>query len=157
MQYVRILPEAASAQAQPIDQLFYLELKVIAFLFSLIVVMMVYSIIIFRRKRGDTADAAHIEGSSTLEIVWTVVPLATVMLFAYLGGNALAATITPEPKPLRVEVIGKQWAWSFVYPDYGVISDMPPAANKQALLLELGRCHPLLWVPEFRPQDVTVV
>ena len=152
MQYVRILPEAASAQAQPIDQLFYLELKVIAFLFSLIVVMMVYSIIIFRRKRGDTADAAHIEGSSTLEIVWTVVPLATVMLFAYLGGNALAATMTPEPKPLRVEVIGKQWAWSFVYPDYGVISDMLYLPeNKQALLLLSSEdvIHSF-WVPEFR-------
>jgi cytochrome c oxidase subunit 2 len=110
---------AASAQAEPIDQLFHLELKVIAFLFSLIVVLMVYSIFIFRRKRGDTSDAAHIEGSTTLEIAWTVAPLATVMVFAYLGGNALAATLAPEPKPLRVEVIGKQWTWSFVYPDYG--------------------------------------
>ena len=59
MNYIRILPVAASAQAQPIDDLFHLELKVIAFLFSLIVVLMVYSIFIFRRKRGDTADAAH--------------------------------------------------------------------------------------------------
>ena len=72
MQYVRILPVAASAQAQPIDDLFHLELKVIAFLFSLIVVLMVYSIFIFRRKRGDTADAAHVEGSTKLEIAWTV-------------------------------------------------------------------------------------
>jgi cytochrome c oxidase subunit II len=152
MQYVRILPEAASAQAQPIDQLFYLELKVIAFLFSLIVVMMVYSIFIFRRKRGDSADAAHIEGNSKLEIVWTVAPLATVMVFAYLGGNALAATMAPEPKPLRVEVIGKQWAWSFVYPDSGVISDKLylPKDKQAILLLRSEDVIHSFWVPEFR-------
>jgi cytochrome c oxidase subunit II len=152
MQYVRILPIAASAQAQPIDNLFHLELKVIAFLFSLIVVLMVYSIVIFRRKRGDTADAAHIEGNTRLEIVWTVAPLATVMFFAYLGGNALAATMTPEPKPLRIEVVGKQWAWSFVYPDSGVISDkLYLPVDKQALLLLRSEdvIHSF-WVPEFR-------
>ena len=152
MQYIRILPAAASAQAQPIDQLFYLELKVIAFLFSLIVVLMVYSIFIFRRKRGDAADAAHIEGSTKLEIVWTVAPLATVMLFAYLGGNALAATMTPEPKPLRVEVIGKQWTWSFIYPDYGVISDKLylPEDKQSILLLSSEDVIHSFWVPEFR-------
>lgn len=152
MDYVRILPIAASAQAQPIDDLFRLELIVIAFLFSLIVVLMVYSIFVFRRKRGDTTDAAHIEGSAKLEIAWTVAPLATVMVFAYLGGNALAATLTPEPKPLRVEVIGRQWAWSFVYPDYGVISDKLylPEDKQSLLLLSSEDVIHSFWVPEFR-------
>jgi cytochrome c oxidase subunit II len=152
MEYVRILPVAASAQAQPIDDLFHLELKVIAFLFSLIVVLMVYSIFIFRRKRGDATDAAHIEGSTKLEIAWTIAPLATVMVFAVLGGNALAATLAPEPKPLRVEVIGKQWAWSFVYPDYGVISDKLylPEDKQTILLLRSEDVIHSFWVPEFR-------
>jgi cytochrome c oxidase subunit 2 len=152
MDFIRILPQAASAQAEPIDQLFRLELYVIAFLFSLIVVFMVYSIFVFRRKRGDTSDAAHIEGNTTLEIVWTVAPLATVMVFAYLGGNALAATLTPEPKPLRVEVIGKQWAWSFVYPDYGVVSDKLylPEDKQTILLLRSEDVIHSFWVPEFR-------
>jgi cytochrome c oxidase subunit 2 len=152
MEYVRILPVAASAQAEPIDQLFRLELYVIAFLFSLIVVFMVYSIFVFRRKRGDDSDAAHIEGSTKLEVAWTVAPLATVMVFAYLGGNALAATMTPEPKPLRVEVIGKQWVWSFVYPDYGVVSDKLylPEDKQTILLLRSEDVIHSFWVPEFR-------
>jgi cytochrome c oxidase subunit 2 len=152
MNYIRILPMAASAQAKPIDQLFHLELYVIAFLFSLIVVFMVYSIFVFRRKRGDTSDAAHVEGNTKLEIAWTVAPLATVMVFAYLGGNALAATLAPEPKPLRVEVIGKQWAWSFVYPDYGVISDKLylPEDKQTILLLRSEDVIHSFWVPEFR-------
>ena len=91
----------------------------IAFLFSLIVVFMVYSIFVFRRRRGDETDAEHIEGSTRLEVAWTIAPLATVLVFAYLGGNSLAPPLAPEPRPLRVEVIGRQWAWSFVYPDLG--------------------------------------
>jgi cytochrome c oxidase subunit 2 len=152
MDYIRLLPTAASAQAEPIDQLFHLEFKVIAFLFSLIVVFMLYSIIVFRRKRGDTTDAEHIEGSTNLEVAWTVAPLATVLVFAYLGGSALAATVAPAPKPLRVEVIGKQWNWSFVYPDYGVISDKLylPVDKQAVLLLRSDDVIHSFWVPEFR-------
>jgi cytochrome c oxidase subunit 2 len=152
MRYIRILPVAASAQATPIDWLFDLEFKVIAFLFSLIVVFMLYSIVVFRRRRGDETDAAHIEGSSRLEVAWTIAPLVTVLFFAYLGGNNLAATVAPEPRPLRVEVIGRQWSWSFVYPELGVISDqLYLPQNRQALLLLRSEdvIHSF-WVPEFR-------
>jgi cytochrome c oxidase subunit 2 len=88
----RLLPIAASAQAEPIDTMFRLEFMVIAFLFSLIVVLMVYSIVVFRRKRGDTTDAKHVEGSTRLEVFWTAVPLATVLVFAYLGSWSLGET-----------------------------------------------------------------
>ncbi len=150
--YVRLLPVAASAQSKPIDNLFHLEFMVIAFLFALIVVLMLYSIVVFRRKKGDTSDAAHIEGNTNLEVAWTLAPLATVMVFAYLGGNALAATLAPEPKPLRVEVIGKQWTWSFVYPDSGVVSDQLylPVDKQVVLLLRSEDVIHSFWVPEFR-------
>jgi cytochrome c oxidase subunit 2 len=51
--YANLMPVQASAQAVPIDNLFAVEFKVIAFLFALIVVFMLYSIV-FRRKPGDT-------------------------------------------------------------------------------------------------------
>lgn len=149
---IRLLPKQASAQAEPIDELFRLEFMVIAFLFSLIVVFMLYSILVFRRKPGDTSDAAPIEGSTNLEVAWTLGPLVTVLVFAYLGGNALAATVAPAPKPLRVEVIGKQWTWTFVYPDYGVISNelYLPVDKQAVLLLRSEDVIHSFWVPEFR-------
>ncbi len=149
---VRLLPIAASEQAKPIDSLFHLEFGVIAFLFSLIVVFMVYSIVVFRRKRGDLSDAEHVEGSVKLEFLWTMAPLATVLVFAYLGGSALAETLAPEPKALRVDVTGRQWTWSFAYPDYGFVSDkLYLPVDKQAIL-RLGSMDVIhsFWVPEFR-------
>jgi cytochrome c oxidase subunit 2 len=150
--YVRLLPTQASAQARPIDNLFGLEFRVIAFLFALIVVFMVYSVIVFRRKPGDTSDAAHIEGNTKLEIAWTVAPLATVLVFAYLGGQSLAETVRPDPQALEIKVIGQQWAWRFEYPQYGIVSDtlMMPV-NKQAVLkLSSNDVIHSFWVPEFR-------
>jgi cytochrome c oxidase subunit 2 len=152
MRFVRLLPLAASAQAEPIDWLFHLEFQVIAFLFALIVVFMVYSILVFRRSKGDLTDARHIEGSSKLEIAWTAAPLGLVMVFAYLGSTTLAETVAAQPKPLRVEVIGRQWAWSFVYPDSGVTSDKLylPVGQQALLLLRSEDVIHSFWVPEFR-------
>jgi cytochrome c oxidase subunit 2 len=152
LEQVRLLPVQASAQSIPIDNLFRLEFMVIAFLFALIVVFMLYSIIVFRRKPGDTEDAAHIEGNTKLEIAWTVAPLATVLFFAYLGGQSLADTLRADPQALEIKVVAQQWSWRFEYPQYGVVSnDLMMPVNKQAILkLTSNDVIHSFWVPEFR-------
>jgi cytochrome c oxidase subunit 2 len=149
---VRLLPVAASAQALPLDFLFNLQFQIIAFLFALIVVAMLYSIIVFRRKPGDTTDARHIEGNTNLEVAWTIVPLFVVMGLAVLGSDGLAKTTRAEPRALEVNVIGQQWAWRFEYPELGIVTDvMRLPVNKQALLhlSSIDVIHSF-WVPEFR-------
>ncbi|NIP32865.1 MAG: hypothetical protein GWN62_24410, partial [Aliifodinibius sp.] len=54
---IQILPDQASLQAESIDALFDIHFIAIAFLFSLIIGFMLYSIIFFRRKAGDETDA----------------------------------------------------------------------------------------------------
>lgn len=149
---VQLLPKQASAQALPIDGLFHKEFMVIAFLFSLIVVFMVYSMFVFRRKRGDMTDGPHIEGNTRLEVLWTVAPLITVLYFAYLGGQSLADTVRPDPQALEIKVVGQQWSWRFEYPDYGIVStDLMMPVKKQALLrLTSNDVIHSFWVPEFR-------
>ncbi|MCI0519317.1 MAG: cytochrome c oxidase subunit II [Chloroflexi bacterium] len=149
---VRLLPEAASLQALPIDRMFDLEFKVIAFLFALIIVFMVYSIVVFRRKPGDTSDAKHIEGNTRLEVAWTVAPLVTVLAFSYVGAQALAETQRMDPGAIEVNVIGSQWSWRFEYVDSGVVSnELRLPVGKQALLhLSSTDVIHSFWVPEFR-------
>jgi cytochrome c oxidase subunit 2 len=152
LQFVKLLPEQASAQAVPIDNLFHLEFMVIAFLFSLIVVFMLYSIVVFRRRKGDLSDAAHVEGNTRLEVIWTIAPLATVLFFAYLGGDALAETVRPKPQALKVNVIGLQWTWRFEYPELGFTSDelRLPVDRQAVLRLWSEDVIHSFWVPEFR-------
>lgn len=152
LENVRILPVAASAQAVPIDNLFGIEFRIIAFLFALIVVLMVYSLVVFRRKPGDLEDAVHMEGNARLEAAWTILPLMTVLGLAYIGGQSLAETVRPDPQALEIKVVGSQWSWRFEYPDYGIVSsNLMMPVNKQALLrlVSTDVIHSF-WVPEFR-------
>lgn len=148
----KLLPVEASLQAKPIDALFRLEFWAIAFLFSLIVGLMLYSIVVFRRRKGDETDAPHIEGNTNLEVIWTLAPLAVVIYLSVIGASTLAATQRADPKPLVVNVIGSQWSWRFDYPDAGIGStELVLPVNKQVRL----RLHSLdvihsFWVPEFR-------
>jgi len=147
-----LLPQAASRQAVPIDWLFGLHFWMIAFLFSLIIGFMIYSVIVFRRKPGDMEDAEHVEGNTPLEIMWTVVPLGVVIYFSFLGAQALAGTQRVDPTAIEVDVIGQQWSWRFEYPDLGITSsELVLPVNKQALLdLQSNDVLHSFWVPEFR-------
>jgi cytochrome c oxidase subunit 2 len=154
---VHLMPVEASVQSVSIDWLWNLELITISFLFALIVVPLAYSLVVFRRRKGDTTDAEHIEGNSTLEITWTVVPLFLVIVFAYLGAYSLGETRRVDPNAMVIKVTGFQWAWKFDYPDYGFSSqELHLPVNKQVLLqMESPDVIHSFWVPEFRmKQDV---
>jgi cytochrome c oxidase subunit 2 len=147
-----LMPLAASSQAGPIDWLWNLEVITISFLFALIVAPITYSLIVFRRKKGDTTDADHIEGNTNLEITWTVIPLFLVMVFAYLGAGNLAEIRRVDPAAMVVRVTGFQWAWRFEYPTHGVTSDELHVPEGQQVLLQMTSNDVLhsFWVPEFR-------
>lgn len=146
------LPEAASAQAQPIDSLLKLEFKIIAFLFALIIGLMVYSVVFFRRKKGDTEDAVHVTGNNTIELIWGIIPLGTVIFLAMLGSNTLAQTQKAEPKPLEVEVTGQQWSWRFEYPEFNLITTELTLPVDRQVLFKLSAVDVIhsFYVPEFR-------
>ena len=147
-----LLPQQASQQAVSIDKLFNIHIWLISFVFSLIVVIMTYSLVVFRRQEGDTGDGAHITGNNRLEVIWTLVPLGLVIVIAYIGAMSLAEVQRIDPSAMVVKVIGGQWFWKFQYLDYGFSSDklfLP--VNKQVDLQMTSQdvIHSF-WVPEFR-------
>jgi cytochrome c oxidase subunit 2 len=150
-----LMPLAASAQAKPIDWMWNLELIFMSFFFAIIVAPMAYSLIVFRRKKGDTSDAEHMEGNTKLEIAWTIIPLFVVMAFAYLGAVNLAETRRVDPEAMIVKVTGIQWSWNFEYPAADGVSvvstELHLPVGKQVLLQMTSKdvIHSF-WVPEFR-------
>jgi cytochrome c oxidase subunit 2 len=152
-----LMPVEASVQSISIDWLWHLEMITISFLFALIVVPLFYSLVVFRRKRGDDTDGKHMEGNMTLEITWTVIPLFLVVAFAYMGAYSLGETRRVDPNAMIIKVTGFQWAWKFDYPSYGFSSDeLHLPVDKQVLLqMESPDVIHSFWVPEFRiKQDV---
>src|SRR5512142_2274740 len=106
---IGFLPTQASTQAVSIDQLFGFYAWGIAFLFSLIIVIMFYSLVVYRRRKGESGDGTHMEGNSTLEILWTGIPLIAVLYLAYAGARSLAETRRIDPSAMVVKVVAQQW------------------------------------------------
>ena len=113
---------------------------------------MSYSLIVFRRRKGETGDGAYITGNSRLEVIWTLIPLGTVIFVAYIGALSLADVLRIDPSAMVVKVIGGQWFWKFQYPDYGFSTDklyLPVNRQVDLQMTSLDVIHSF-WVPEFR-------
>ena len=150
-----LMPIQASEQAAGIDWMWNMEVIAISFLFAVIVAPMLYSFVVFRRREGDTTDAEHVEGNTTLEIVWSIVPLFLVVIYAYLGAVNLADTLRADPSAMVVKVTGVQWSWSFEYPPLDgvtVVSDELHVPVGKQVLLQMTSNDVIhsFWVPEFR-------
>jgi cytochrome c oxidase subunit 2 len=149
---IDLVPELASEEGLSVDQMFTVQIYIIAFIFSLIIVLMLYSVVVFRRKPGDTGDGTYVKGNTPLEIAWTVIPLAVVMGMGVWGARQLNDITAPDPGELVVEVTGFQWGWRFDYPDYGVSSSELVLPRNHQVLFKLTSTDVIhsFWVPEFR-------
>ncbi len=151
--YILALPFAASAEAGPIDTLFNGHFWMIAFLFSLIMVMMLYSVFVFRRGDDDDTDGPHIHGNTRLEIGWTIVPTFVVLGFGVWGAITLNEITRPKEGEMTVNVTGKQWIWSFAYPEQEDVQSgelVLPVNRTTVLKMNAEDVIHSFWVPEFR-------
>ncbi|MGE5122982.1 MAG: cytochrome c oxidase subunit II [Acidobacteriaceae bacterium] len=154
---IGLFPVEASTQSIVVDQLFHVHLWMISFLFSLIMVTLVYSLIAFHRKKGEAGEGAYLTGNSTLEVSWTAIPLVAVLVLAYAGAKTLGSIQLIDPTALKVQVTAGQWYWQFAYPDYGVTSTdlyLPVNIQVDLQMTSVDVIHSF-WVPEFRvKQDI---
>jgi cytochrome c oxidase subunit 2 len=161
------LPIAASAQAGPIDRMINVHFILISILFSLIVVFMLYSIVVFRRKGDDMEDAVHFHGHTGLEITWTIVPLIIVISLGVWAAFVLSEITAESAGDMNIRVTGRQWSWVFSYPDFeelGPQTELILPVNR-SIRLEMTTDDVLhdFWVPEFRvkqdlvPGQVTIL
>lgn len=147
-----IVPTQASEEAVLVDRLLGIELYLIIFLFSLVVVVLLYSVVVFRRKPGDEQDGAFFRGHTRLEIFWTLVPLVTVIALATLSAQYLGKMETSEADESVVKVVGFQWDWRFEYPEFGISSTELNLPLDQQVRFEMTSEDVIhsFWVPEFR-------
>ncbi len=145
------LPVQASIEAVIIDELIGWHLWVIAFLFALVVVFMLYSVVVFRRREGDETEGAHFEGHTVLEIVWTAVPLVIVVIFSFYGLSSLDAVLASDPDEVTIQAEGFQWGWVFTY-ENGVQSQELILPHERRVHMELVTrdVNHSFWIPEFR-------
>lgn len=148
------LPIQGSAQAFEIDRLFDYHIWLIAFLFSLIVVFMLYALIVFRHRADEDEDkeGEYFHGNVRLEIAWTLIPLIFVVFFAFESTRVLINITREDPNEYVVNVEGYQWGWNFTYPETGLVTQELVLPANQMIRLDMTSRDVLhnFWVPEFR-------
>jgi cytochrome c oxidase subunit 2 len=87
----------------------------------LVLALLLYAIVRFRRGANPTPSRnSH---NTTIEVIWTLVPVLVLVAIAIPSIRLLRHQYTPPPADLTVKVTGHQWYWSYEYPDNGVTFD----------------------------------
>jgi cytochrome c oxidase subunit 2 len=80
--------------------------------------VMIYSMIYHRKSRGAVASNFH--ESTTIELIWTIVPLAILIAIAVPATRVLIDLENTEKADMTVKITGYQWKWQYEYLDNGV-------------------------------------
>ncbi len=96
---------------------------------AVVFAVMFYSILKHRKSKG--AVAADFHESTTVEIIWTVVPLIILIVMAVPAAKVLIQMEDFSDSEMSVKVTGYQWRWQYEYIDEGVsfYSQLDPAHN----------------------------
>jgi len=85
----------------------------------------------FRARPGQQGEPPQIHGNDRLEVIWTLIPLAIILVLFGLTARALIQVNQPIPGAMKVEVTGYQFWWDFNYAELGF-------RNSNELILPVG-------------------
>jgi cytochrome c oxidase subunit 2 len=139
----------ASNFVQGVDTAF-LVILVISFFFLIgLTVVMIYFMYKYNSKRHPVATQIH--GSTTLEIVWTVIPFLLTMIMFYYGWAGWKPMQKAPKDAMEVTVYGRMWNFSYEY-ENGKRTDTLFLPKDKPVKLNLKAMDVLhsLYIPAFR-------
>ena len=140
-----IYPPDASTFAKDTDSTFTFITWVCIVFFVLIVGLMFYYMVKYRRKSEDEVTP-HISHNLALEVTWSVVPIILVIYMFYVGYKAYDRMMDPaaileeatDGKYIDLYVTGKQWSWDVTYPNGEVVNSTASLATDKEGNLKWG-------------------
>jgi cytochrome c oxidase subunit 2 len=154
--WIPFLPDSASTMSGRVDGLYFYLVGVTAFFTSLIVIVITYFAIRYRR-RSPNEIPRPIAGSLKLETLWTVIPFLIAMSMFVWGADVFFRQYRPPKEAMEISVVGKQWMWKFEHPTgQREINELHvPLGTKVKLLMTTEDVIHSFYVPAFRiKQDV---
>ena len=80
---------------------------------------MIFSIVTYRKSKGAVADVTLVH-NTTVELIWTAVPVAILVFMAIPAAKTLVKIEDTTKTDLSIKVTGFQWGWQYDYLDSGV-------------------------------------
>lgn len=100
---------------QQVDNEFILVVAISVFFLLLVSIAMIYFVIRYRKSKNPVSS--NITGNTTLEVLWTIIPLALVLLIFYYGWAGFKTMREVPSDAMTVKVTARMWRWSFEYPN----------------------------------------
>ena len=107
------LPLGVTKISEAQYSLHMLLMAICAIIFVLVFSVMFYSIWKHRKSRG--AQASHFHESTTVEVMWTVVPFLIVIGMALPATKLVVAQKDTTNADLTIKTTGYQWKWGYDY------------------------------------------
>ncbi len=95
------------------DFLLYIITGIAAFVLALLIVVML------RFNARANPIPSRTTHNTLIEIAWTIIPIMILMFIAVPSFKLLFLQLNVPPADLTVKATGKQWYWSYSYPDNG--------------------------------------
>ena len=111
------LQESATPVMEQIAGFHFFLLWVIAAISAFVLVLLLIVIVRFNARANPTPSrTTH---NTPIEILWTVVPVVILAVIAVPSFRLLFVELQVPHPDLTVKATGKQWFWSYSYPDNG--------------------------------------
>ena len=150
------LPPAVSSEASQIDWVFYLIYWISVFFFVLIVGLMTYFVVKYRREKGLT-HAPTPTHHTPLELTWTIIPLILVLGIFWVGFKGYVNLVEVPANAYEVDVTAQKWNWQFTHRNGANEINIlrVPVGRPVKLIMNSTDVLHSLFIPAFRvKQDV---
>jgi cytochrome c oxidase subunit 2 len=88
-----------------------------------LVVMALLLWVMVRYNKAANPEPRKFSHNTTVEIIWTVVPVLILVAIAIKSFPLLAEEEIPPKAAITIKATGNKWYWSYEYPDLGVSFD----------------------------------
>ena len=112
-QNIPLWPTQASTIAPSVDALFLFLITVTGGVTLLVFAVIIFFLVKYRHAKHPVAE--QIEGSTPIEVTWSIIPLGLFMIFFGWGASIYLAEARPPKDALDVYVVAKQWMWKVEY------------------------------------------
>jgi cytochrome c oxidase subunit 2 len=114
---LQLFPVAASKQASQIDALYWF-LTIVSAIMT-VVIFVAVGFFAYKYRRRVNVHATQIEGSTKLELTWSILPFLIMLVMFAWGAQLFFAAQQPPKDAMEIFVTGKQWMWKVQYPSGG--------------------------------------
>ena len=109
--------QSATPNMDHIDWFHDFLLVLITLITAFVLILLVY--VIVRFNSGTNPMPSKTTHNTLLEVVWCVVPVLILLMIAIPSFKLLFDQLILPPADLTVKATGKQWYWTYSYPDNG--------------------------------------